>query len=546
MIRKTLLLVFIYFMAAFAQSEYSETTNGVYQFIERMHVLGYVNNYNSFTIPLPRKVLAEKLYTINLNKSKLSVTDQQLLQRYLREFLFDFSENTSSISGLFNEENYSPVTDSSFNFLYFKSVEKKGSLFISGHLTYDRYTNANGSLNTVNFGGIVRGTLYQHFGYYLYGSNGFLSGNKQQSQYDGVLRSSFKLAEKPDESFFDDTRGYISFDYNDLYVKYGRDYLLVGPGKEKSLISGYAPLFDYFSLSFSFDRLSYNFFHGKLLGSSKINPDSIQGSITTIAEKYIASHRLQIRLGETTKLGLGEIIIYSNRSLDMSYCNPLIFFKSIEHGNRDRDNSMIYFDFSTVFSGIKPYVLFLMDDIDYSKLGTGWFGNEVLWNAGISVYSLNTLIPLDITLDYLEIQPYVFSHRINENNFTNFNYILGYPVQPNSRTVSLNMEYRVNSRLTVDVTGKYGVQGANEFDEDGKLVKNNGGDINTGHRVKDSEKIFLLDGPNTYFRRLDMLVTWNVFNNLKVKSQIVLGDYYFIAPYIKEDSILKFSIETQW
>ncbi|MBI2418212.1 MAG: hypothetical protein HYV28_10000, partial [Ignavibacteriales bacterium] len=140
----------------------------------------------------------------------------------------------------------------------------------------------------------------------------------------------------------------------------------------------------------AFDRLSYNFFHGRLLGIPRYASDSIQGQITTIPDKFIASHRLQFLIGKSTKFGVGEIIIYSNRSADFSYMNPLVFFKSIEHSNRDRDNAMLYFDLSTVYNGIKPYAMLLLDDIDYSKIGTGWYGNSVLWNTGVSIYTLNS------------------------------------------------------------------------------------------------------------------------------------------------------------
>ena len=38
------------------------------------------------------------------------------------------------------------------------------------------------------------------------------------------------------------------------------------------------------------------------------------------------------------------MIVYSNRSMDLSYINPFNFYKSAEHANQDRDNSLLFLD----------------------------------------------------------------------------------------------------------------------------------------------------------------------------------------------------------
>ncbi|MBI2418211.1 MAG: hypothetical protein HYV28_09995 [Ignavibacteriales bacterium] len=222
--------VSILFLTAviFPQSEDVEIDNRVYNFVERMHVQGFVQSYNSFSLPVSRRMIADKLQEISLKKEQLSVNDNKLLQQFTVEFENELTDTLIQTAGIFNKGDYR--FGNTNRYLYYSKEKSKGSLFVSMYGSVDYYQNENNSLSALNIGGIVRGTLADHFGYYVYGSNGKISGSKSMTRYSSVLRNSYKLAEKAEETFFDDTRGYVTFESGDIKVKYGRDYQLLGSG----------------------------------------------------------------------------------------------------------------------------------------------------------------------------------------------------------------------------------------------------------------------------------------------------------------------------
>jgi hypothetical protein len=188
------------------------------------------------------------------------------------------------------------------------------------------------------------------------------------------------------------------------------------------------------------------------------------------------------------------MIIYGNRGIDLSYLNPFTFYKSVEHSNQDRDNSMLFFDINyKPASGLKLFSSLLIDDISFGKIGTGWFGNQTLLHAGLFSANLYKIIPADISLEYLRIEPYTLTHRLPGNNFTHNGYNVGEDLQPNSELFFSQINYRFNHRLSCAISFTYAIHGANPLDTDGS-IRNVGGDINLGHRIMDSESVEFLDG----------------------------------------------------
>jgi hypothetical protein len=59
-------------------------------------------------------------------------------------------------------------------------------------------------------------------------------------------------------------------------------------------------------------------------------------------DKFLVYHRIGFNINRHFNFGVGEFIIYGRRGIDLSYLNPFAFYKSIEHSNRDRDNSMLF------------------------------------------------------------------------------------------------------------------------------------------------------------------------------------------------------------
>jgi hypothetical protein len=296
----------------------------------------------------------------------------------------------------------------------------------------------------------------------------------------------------------------------------------IGYGNIKSFLDDNSPLFDYLSFILKYKFFSFSYFHGKLLGNAAVDVDSLSGITNIIAEKYFGYHRIGFNLSSDIDFGLGEMIIYGDRPLDFSYLNPFAFYKSIEHSNRDRDNAMLFLDFNNnSIPGLKLFFSLLIDDIKFGKIGTGWYGNQTAFNAGLKSYNFYPLFPLDIHFEYMRIEPYTFTHRLSRNSFTNYGYNLASFLQPNSELFFLQINYRFNYRLYFSAGYTYVIHAANPKNSDGTVRENVGGDILLGHRVSDSEAAEFLKGDMKYYRRLSVSLTFEPVNQYFITLRIL-------------------------
>lgn len=205
----------------------------------------------------------------------------------------------------------------------------------------------------------------------------------------------------------------------------------------------------------------------------------------------------------------------------------------------------MFFDFqNNSISGLQFYSTILIDDIDFGKIGSGWYGNQTLMSFGVFSSQLYKFLPVDIELKYLKIDPYVFTHRISDHNFTNSNYSLGTDIPPNSSSGIFNIFYRPHHRINIQLGYTYSVHGENLIDENGYTI-NFGGDINLGHRIGDSENVRLLNGEKEVFRKvsfstqIEPVKNWQFSINVNYLNNSLAGSHHF------ENFFTSFSLYTK-
>lgn len=503
----------------FAQDVYVDVDNQVYDFLERMETQHIISGYNSFEIPKPRKDIASYLKQVIKNEDELDKTDYNTLQDLKTEFEFELFGTLENSQSLLGQGAYNPFSQKN-KYLYYFNKPGKADIFINllgeGEEITQNVFSDNRRLSTGLgvIGGQIAGTFMNHFGFYIKGTNGNVFGNKTVAALRPDIRNNYKFNEAANSSFFDETEGYLTADYDMLRIKFGLDRMKIGYGPMKSILDDYAPPFTYLSFNIHYGFFSFSYFHGKLLGESYFQPDSVTGGSEFVREKYLGYHRLGFDISNAVNFGVGEMIIYGDRGLDLSYLNPFAFYKSVEHSNRDRDNSFLFFDFTNKsVTGLKLYTTLLIDDIDFGKLGTGWYGNETLFDLGLLSTNLYNILPLDMKLEYTKIDPYVHTHRLKNTNFTNYGYNLGSILKPNSELFTLELNYRINYRLKLTGDFSYILHGANPVLPDGTII-NVGGDEALGHRTFDSNIVHLLDGDLEYSRILSAFITYEPYKQI--------------------------------
>jgi hypothetical protein len=482
-----------------AQVEHVQTSHPVYSFLQRMYVRGLIKGYSESQLPLDRSRVAQLVREAGANGARMSESERELFARFDDEFGAEL-DGTQKSTSVFAPGTDGTLGDALFGdhekYLYKWTSDDRSTTFVAEFLgSLDaRAGRIGGSDRNVllgQVGGRFRGTIARHFGYVLQSTNGESFGDKDLALRDNDLRLNTNFGDL-NRNFFDFTEAYVAAQWSWGSASFGRERVLSGMGYAcRTLLSTNAPAFDAVRFEVHSGVLRFSFLHGSLLGTH----DTIENYRPYYDAKYIAMHRVEADLFDAVRVGVSEAVVYSERAFDFAYINPVNFFKSAEHAGGDRDNPMLGFDIQTMpLHGMQLYGSLLIDDVDFAKWGTGWYGDKFVWQAGAMSSALikNT----DITIEYARVEPYTFTHLYRNNEYTNKGVALGMDVPPNSDRWTLGIKHWIGGRITVSAQVWFQRHGLNEYDATGAVVKNNGGKIDEPFVAgRDSQNASFLEGP---------------------------------------------------
>lgn len=505
-----LILFALYLSAALAQVENVPVSNQVYEFLNRMGVKGVLPLYDNAMIPLSRREVANDLLAIDKSREQLSSAEQQFLDKFEQEFMHEIDPSRENPTVLLSDGFDGFFSDREKYLYRYNDSNVTSYIQFLGTLDYRRIDGDTYGGTHVGFeqhGGRIRGTVKDKLGYYLQATDGTLYGDRSFALEDPYFRGSVKF-NNLNSPYFDFTEGYVRLDFDWIGLQFGREHTLVGTGySDRLILSDNAPVTDFIKLDVHYKTLRYLFMQSSLVSDSSEFLGLIQQEPPG-SNKYLALHRLEFSLFDRLTLGASEMIIYQRFSPDFGYLNPANFYKSTEHSLGDRDNAFLVFD-AQLFAAAnyKLYGTWLIDDIDFSRLGTNWWGNEFGLQAGLFTTGLAGISNLDGALEYTKIDPYVYSNRVAGNDFTNDNISLGHHLPPNSDEWFLQFQYRPAKLLRTWLTYAFMRHGDNIV-VNGDVIRNVGGDVLQGHRDTDSEEVTFLDGILTKRHAVQLRVSY--------------------------------------
>lgn len=246
---------------------------------------------------------------------------------------------------------------------------------------------------------------------------------------------------------FDVSNLKIDYKYNNFNLFFGKFNTHWGYGESSLSISNKSPSFPKFGFNFNLnDRINFEYFHGVLksnvidtLKQEYYTQDIIGGERFPNLNKYIAAHRLELKLLDNLNLGFNEIVIYGVRNLDIYYCLPLIPFWSLQHYLGDLDNILMIFDFNYNISKNRSlYGSFLIDEWMPSKTFSknnerNWFAYQMGLNFSKIFFNNDTFIA-----EYNWADHRIYRHRYQINSFYNHDYPIGFWGGPHAEEIYLN------------------------------------------------------------------------------------------------------------
>jgi hypothetical protein len=473
----------------FSQVELVPPSHPVYDYLKRMQLLNILDDYNSSVVPISRQQLADYLKIINEKKAKLNSLDKSLLRDYYIEFEYDINKTINSSYALFKKFNVNDIfSDKKQKYLY-NYVDSNASLFfdVNGFLS-QRNSNGdslgNHSISLAELGIRVRGTLFDAVGFYLRMSNGQkVKGN--QDDIDMSIKTYPKFGANTkyryENNNFDTYEGYLRYSTKNEWFSLtaGREALLTGFGYvDKLFLSDNTVPFSYIKLDLKYKSLHYYYLYGSLKGDS-LGKD--------ISSKNIVSHRLNINFSNTFRMGFFESIIISESPFNFTYLNPLSFLRSADYNagelvGGNRNNAIMGFDMELhPVRKLAFQASLLIDDLNFSTLfnnerNDNRFGYQLgsIWTDAFTIPSMTA------SVEYTRLAPFVYSHRTNKSQYTNWALPLGHNLSPNSDEIAVKLSSYIYSRLNLEFTYQHQRMANRIIMHGDSLIENYGGNINRG------------------------------------------------------------------
>ncbi len=327
-----------------------------------------------------------------------------------------------------------------------------------------------------------------------------------------------------------------------IQIGYGRNF--IGDGYRSLITTDGVSPYPYFKLNTSFWKIKYT---NTYMFLKDVRPEVTAEK--TYATKYMANHYLSWNASKRLNIGLFESVIWANtnnRGFDMSFFNPIIFYRTVEFTSSARTGNALLGLTSKykINNQINVYGQFLLDEFSLNdiKAGDNSWKNKYGYQLGVKYFNAFNIENLLLQVEYNHVRPYVYAHSDPLTNYGHSNQSLGHQWGGNFKELIAIARYH-KGRYFADAKITYGQRGL-DFSNSG-ANSNYGGNIyrdydddryaNSGVKVGQGNKttIFIADVQAGY------LV--NPATNLKLFGSFIYRNF---DP--TQDTLTTFKEKTTW
>ena len=450
--------------SASAQSTNAPLDEAYYHWIDRYEVKYGKTVPELFTTVKPYKRSAIVAMVDSLQKKGnvfQSESDQYNLA-YLRNDSWEWSRaETSDSKKPFLKELYKKKSD------LFMVDEPAFDLHMSPvlYLGAGKDSRLNESVFINTRGVEIRGMVDKKVGFYT-----FLTENQAQLPlyaseygnlygYDIVPHQGFWKDFKKSAVDYFEARGYIDFNISkSIWMQFGHDRTNIGTGFRSLIYSDFAPPSQFLRANVKVWKLNY------LFQLSRMIANNYNTNQQRYPDKYMAFHHLSVNIGKKFNLGFFESVMFSPQdsinggTFELSYLNPVIFYRAIEQQNGSADNVILGIDWKwLIHPGVSFYGQFVLDEFVLSNVtsGNGWWGNKYALQGGIKYIDVAGVPNLDLQLEGNVVRPYTYSHDNLFTSYTHFLQPIAHPMGGNFYEVAMVGRYQPLPRISLTVKASY-------------------------------------------------------------------------------------------
>lgn len=166
---------------------------------------------------------------------------------------------------------------------------------------------------------------------------------------------------------------------------------------------------------------------------------------------HLVAHRLEYRPWGFLGLGMQEMIVTAGRTMDWTYIIPLVPLKYTEHELGDRDNAAVGMDAEVLLAGRgRVYGELLVDD--FSGWDLDFWGDKFAYSLGAEAIGF-PFAASRVQVEYAHVEPWVFTHRVPDDQMQHFGALLGSSLPANSHAVHAAWEHPL--RFDLDLRLEY-------------------------------------------------------------------------------------------
>lgn len=266
--------------------------------------------------------------------------------------------------------------------------------------------------------------------------------------------------------------GYITYSpINEITIQFGQDKNFIGTGMRSLLLSDFAPAYPFLKIHTRIGRIDFVNLYARLTDryGRLVNPYLN----ILLPAKYYAMHYLAFRISPKWRAGLFEAAMFhdnnnTGKGFDISYLNPVILYRAIEHQRGDPDKMTV--GLNTLFlpaPGLELYGQFLLNEFRFYDLinRTGSHANKYGWQAGVRVASDQFLPGLEVQAEINRIRPYTYAHYTVSgtypvNSYSHQNQPLAHPLGANLNEWLIKAGFQPWPRLSAGILAQYALFGA--------------------------------------------------------------------------------------
>lgn len=251
---------------------------------------------------------------------------------------------------------------------------------------------------------------------------------------------------------------YSPSNFFDLQMGYGRNF--IGDGYRSLLLGDGTTPYPYVKLNTTFWKVKYT---NTYMWLKDVRKDAMVDK--TYATKFMANHYLSWNINKRFNLGFFESVVWANqnnRGFDMSFVNPIIFYRSVEFAASSKSgNALLGLTYKYKWNNqFNFYGQFLIDEFSFSEVkaqNNSW-KNKFAYQLGVKYFNALNIPNLLLQLEYNHIRPYVYSHSDVMTNYGNYNQSMGHQWGGNAKELVAIARYH-KGRYFADTKVTMGVRG---------------------------------------------------------------------------------------